>query len=122
VTNDPILQLWEGISEVKSKNSVEGDKNILEALEKIDENFEPSEVTAGVLAHGMLIVEEYLTQIGKTTEANKAKKLVDVFKKYDPDELDKQKMAERKEKAKEDNKVMRKFYSDDDEEEEDDDE
>lgn len=120
VPNDPILQLWEGISEVKSKNSVEGDKNILEALEKIDENFEPSEVTAGILAHGMLIVEEYLTQIGKTSEANKAKKLVEVFKKYDPDELDKQKMEARKAKAKEDNKIMRKFYSDDDDDEEDD--
>ncbi len=122
VPNDPILQLWEGICEVKSKNTVEGDKNILEALEKIDENFEPSDVTAGVLAHGMLIAEEYLTQIGKTSEANKAKKLVEVFKKYDPDELDKQKMEARKAKAKEDNKIMRKFYSDDDDEDEEDDE
>lgn len=112
---DPILQLWEGICEVKSQNAAEGDKNILAALEKIDENFEPSEVTAGVLAHGMLLAEEYLTQKGDASNANKAKKLIDVFKKYDPDELDKKKMEERKAKAKEEDKVMRKFYSDDDE-------
>lgn len=117
--NDPILQLWEGVCEVKSQNSAEGEKNILEALEKIDENFEPSEVTAGVLAHGMLLAEEYLTQKGDATNANKAKKLIEVFKKYDPDELDKKKMEERKAKAKEDDKVMRKFFSDDDEEDDD---
>lgn len=112
--NDPILLLWEGICEVKSKNFAEGDKNILAALAKIDENFEPYEVTAGVLAHGMLIVSEYLTQKGDATNANKAKNLVEVFKKFDPDELDKAKMEERKEKAKEDDVIMRKFYSDED--------
>jgi len=119
VNKDPILQLWQGVSEVKSRNTVEGEKNLLAALEKIDENFEPSEVTAGVLAHGMLLASEYFSQNGDATSSNKAKKLVEVFKKYDPDELDKKKMEERKEKAKEDDKVMRKFYSEDDEEEED---
>ena len=113
--NDPILLLWQGIGEVKSLNYAEGDKNILDALAKIDENFKPSEVTAGVLAHGMLIVSEYLTQKGDATNANKAKNLVEVFKKFDPDELDKQKMEQRKEKAKEDDRIMRKFYSDEDE-------
>ena len=110
--NDPILLLWEGICEVKSKNFAEGDKNILAALAKIDENFTPSEATSGVLAHGMLIVSEYLTQKGDASNANKAKDLVEVFKKFDPDELDKNKMEKRKEKAKEDDVIMRKFYSD----------
>jgi len=111
---DPILLLWQGIGEVKSKNFAEGDKNIIAALDKIDENFKPSAVTGGVLAHGMLIVSEYLTQKGDMTNANKAKKLVEVFKKDDPDKLDKKKLEERKEKAKEDDRIMRKFYSDDD--------
>lgn len=112
--NDPVFLLWEGICEVKSKNFAEGDKNILIALGKIDENFKPSEVTAGVLAHGMLILDEYLSQKGDATNANKAKNLVEVFKKFDPDELNKAKMDERKEKAKEDDIIMRKFYSDED--------
>ena len=122
INKDPILQLWQGICEVKSRNTVEGEKNMLAALEKIDENFQPSEVTSGVLAHGMLLVSEYFSQSGDATSSTKAKKLVEVFKKYDPDELDKQKMDERKEKAKEDDKVMRKFYSEDDEDDDDDEE
>lgn len=112
---DPVLLLWQAIGEVKSKNFAEGDKNLIAALNKIDENFKPFEPTAGVLAHGMLIASEYLTQKGDATNANKAKNLVEVFKKFDPDELDKQKMDQRKEKAKEDDRIMRKFYSDEDE-------
>jgi tetratricopeptide (TPR) repeat protein len=119
VPMDPVLQLWQGIGEVKSKNTVEGDKNIKAALKVIDENFEPSKATSGVLAHGMLIVEEYLRTKGDYANADKAKKLIEVFKKYDPDELDKKKMEERKEKMKkevEDDEVMRKFFSDENDE------
>jgi len=117
VPTNPVLLLWEGITEVKSKNTVEGDKNIIAALNKIDENYKPLKSTAGVLAHGMLIIEEYLTQKGDVTNARKAKKLVDVFKKYDPDELDKEKMENRKKKAQSNkDEIMRKFYSDENDE------
>lgn len=115
VPHDPVLQLWQGISEVKSKNTLEGDKNIIAALKKIDENYQPEKSTSGIIAHGMLILDEYLTQKGDLENAAKARKLVDVFKKYDPDELDKKKMEERKKKAEKNNdKVMRQFYSDED--------
>ena len=116
IPDDPVLQLWEGIGEVKSQNAVEGDKNIAAALKVIDENFKPSKATEGVLAHGMLLVEEYLRSKGDYTNADKAKKLIEVFKKYDPDELDKKKMEDRKNEAKKDDKIMRKFYSDEDDE------
>lgn len=119
VPADPVLLLWQGIAEVDAKNAVEGMKNIEAALKQIDENFKPSEATSGVLAHGMLLAEERLRSREKYTQADKAKKLIDVFKKYDPDELDKKKIEERKEKAKkavEDDKVMRKFFSDEDDE------
>jgi hypothetical protein len=116
IPSDPVLLLWEGIGEVKSKNSVEGDKSLAAALKQIDANFKPSPATAGVLAHGMLIAEEYLRSKGNYAEADKAKKLIAVFKKYDPDELDKKKMEERKKKAKEDDKIMRTFFSDEDDE------
>lgn len=115
VPMDPTLQLWQGITEVASKNTVEGKKNIVAALKVIDENFEPSKATRTVLAKGMLLAEEYLRSIDDYENADKAKKLIEVFKKYDPDELDKKKMEERdakiKEKAEKDS-VMRKFYSD----------
>jgi len=116
IQNDYVLLLWQGICEIKSLNAVEGDKNVKEALKHIDENYKPSPATAGVLAHGMLILEEYFTQNGDSENAAKAKKLVEVFKKDDPDELDMKKMEERKEKAKEKDKVMKKFYSDEDDE------
>jgi hypothetical protein len=119
VPSDPVLQLWQGIGEVKSKNSVEGKKSLAAAMKVIDENFVPTSATSPVLAHGMLLAEEILRGIPDYENADKAKKLIDVFKKYDPDELDKKKLAERKEKAKKaanDDMVMRKFLSDEDDE------
>jgi len=116
VPSDPVLLLWQSICEVKSKNTVEGKKNMIEALKQIDENFKPNKATSGVLAHGLLLAEEFLKTTEFTKEASKAKKLVEVFKKYDPDELDKQKMEKRKEEAKKDDTVMRKFFSDEDDE------
>lgn len=116
VPSDPVLLLWQSISEVKSKNTIEGKKNMILALKQIDENFKPSKATSGVLAHGMLLAEEYLRTTEFTKEAAKAKKLVAVFKKYDPDELDKKKMEARKTEAKKDDRVMRKFFSDEDDE------
>jgi len=116
VPNDPVLVLWQGLSEIKSKNTLEGDKNLIAALKRIDENYKPTKATSPVIAHGMLLAEEYLAKKGDSENAAKARKLVEVFKKYDPDELDKKKMEERKKKAKADDKVMRKFYSDEDDE------
>ena len=115
ISSDPVLQLWQGIGEMKSKNSVEGKKSLAAAMKAIDENFTPSKATSPVLAYGMLLAEELLRTIGDLENADKAKKLIEVFKKYDPDELDKKKLEERKEKAKkdaQDDMVMRKFMSD----------
>ena len=116
VPSDPVLLLWQGISEVKSKNAIEGDKNLAAALKEIDEKFVPSKATSAVLAQGMLIAEEYLREKGDITNADKAKKLTGVFKKYDPDELDKKKMEARKKEVIKDDSIMRKFYSDEDDE------
>ena len=119
---DPVLQLWQGIMEYKSMNKGEGIRNALAGLEKIDENFEPKPATKPIIANGMLILEQILNEDqtakieDKSGKTAKAKNLVEVFKKYDPDELDRKKMEERKKKAKEDDKVIRKFYSEDEEE------
>ena len=116
---DPVLQLWQGVCEVNSQNTVEGEKNLKGALKNIDENFIPSKATSPVIAKGLLLAEEYLRSKGDFENADKANKLVQVFKKYDPDELDKKKMEERNAKLKkeaEENSVMRKFYSDENDE------
>ena len=117
VPDNPVLLLWQGISEIKSNNKTEGDKNIISALNKIDEDYKPVNSTSSVIAQGMLIAEEYLSQKGDMENAKKAKRLVGVFKKYDPDEIDKKEKAERKEESKEKDAIMRKFYSDEDDEE-----
>jgi hypothetical protein len=119
VPDNHVLLLWQALSEIKSKNKVEGDKNLVLALSKIDESYKPTRSTSGVLARGMLLADEYLTQKGDATNAAKARKLVELFKKYDPDELDKKKMAERDAKMKEEaekDAVMKKFYSDENDE------
>lgn len=116
VPSDPVLQLWQGIGEVLSKNTSEGKKTLALALEAIDKDFEPTKATSAVLAHGMVLAEELFRKYELTTEADKAKALIEVFKKYDPDVLDKEKMEARKKKTLEDGAVMRSFASDEDDE------
>lgn len=120
IPSDPVLLLWQGVAEMKSKNSVEGKKSLALAMKKIDENFVPTKATSAVLARGMLLAEEiFRGKLMDITNADKAKKLLEVFKKYDPDELDKEAMAKREAEAKAaamKDRVMRKFVSDADDE------
>jgi hypothetical protein len=116
VPSDPVLQLWQGIGEVLSKNTSEGKKTLALALKAIDKDFEPTSATSAVLAHGMVLAEELFRKYELTTEADKAKALIEVFKKYDPDVLDKAKMEARKKKTLEEGAVMRSFASDEDDE------
>jgi len=116
VPTDPVLQLWQGIGEIKSKNTSEGKKTLKLALKAIDKDFEPSTATSSVIAHGMVLAEELFRKFGFTEEADKAKSLIEVFKKYDPDVLNKEKMAARKKKTLEEGAVMRSFASDEDDE------
>jgi hypothetical protein len=120
IPSDPVLLLWQGVAEMKSKNSVEGKKSLAAAMKLIDENFVPTKATSSVLAHGMLLAEElFRGSIGDAVNADKAKKLVEVFKKYDPDVLDKEALAAKKAAAKKaamEDRVMRKFVSDADDE------
>lgn len=116
VPSDPVLQLWQGIGEIKSKNKVEGKKSLIAALKSIDKDFEPSTATSSVIAHGMVLAEELFRKYELIEEADKAKSLIEVFQKYDPDVLNKEKMAARKKKTLEEGAVMRSFASDEDDE------
>jgi tetratricopeptide (TPR) repeat protein len=120
IPGDPVLLLWQGIAEMKSKNTVEGKKSLAIAMKAIDESFVPTKATSDVLAHGMLLAEElFRGTLNDYTNADKAKKLIEVFKKYDPDELDKKALAEREaaaKKAAKEDRVMRSFFSDENDE------
>ena len=83
IPNEPVLILWQGVTEVAMKNTVEGDKNINKALEAIDESFTPSNASKNVLTKGLLLAEEYLRGKSLTQKANKAKTLAEKFKKDD---------------------------------------
>ncbi len=114
--DDPIIKLWTGIAYIRNNNATEGERLALEALSEIDENFEPDKVTAPVLPEGLLIISEYFANKGDYQTSDKAKKLVEVFKKYDPEEMDKAKKEEKRKKELEKEKEIKRFYSDDDEE------
>ena len=116
VPSDPVLQLWQGIGEIKSKNTAEGKKTLALALKAIDKDFEPSNATSPVIAHGMVLAEELFRKYELNEQADKAKALIEVFKKYDPDVLNAEKMAARKKKTLEEGAVMRSFASDEDDE------
>jgi len=114
IPSDPVLQLWQGIGEIKSKNTSEGKKTLALALKSIDKDFVPSKATSSVITHGLVLAEELFRKYELTENANKAKALIEVFKKYDPDVLNKEKMAARKKKTLDEGSVMRKFASDED--------
>jgi len=115
IPSDPVLQLWQGIGEIKSKNTSEGKKTLALALKSIDKDFVPSKATSSVITHGLVLAEELFRKYELTENADKAKALIEVFKKYDPDVLNKEKMAARKKKTlEESSSVMRKFASDED--------
>jgi len=116
VPSDPVLLLWQGIGEVKSKNTSEGKKNLILALKSINKDFIPTTATSSVIAHGMVLAEEIFRKYELTENADQAKELIDVFKKYDPDVLNEEKMAARKKKTLDEGSVMRKFASDEDDE------
>jgi hypothetical protein len=116
VPSDPVLLLWQAIGEIKSKNTSEGKKNLVLALKSIDKDFEPTTATSPVITHGMVLAEELFRKYEFIEEADKAKSLIEVFMKYDPDVLNKEKMAARKKKTLDEGSVMRKFASDEDDE------
>ncbi len=120
VPDDSVLKLWMGIAYIKAKNTPEGKVALIQAMKEIDENYVPSKATSAVLPHGLLLAEEiFRGKLEDYENADKAKKLIEVFKKYDPDELDKKKLEERKaeaEKKARDEKVIRQFFSDEDDE------
>jgi hypothetical protein len=117
--DDPIMKLWAGIAYIRNNNANEGERLALEALAEIDENFQPDEVTAPVLPEGLLIISEYFANKGDYQSSEKAKKMVEVFKKYDPEEMDKAKKEAKRKKELEKEVEIRKFYSDDDDSDDD---
>jgi hypothetical protein len=119
-TNDPVMLMWQALAEIKSRNTAQGSKNLLLALEQIDENFVPNDVSKPIIARGLLLASEYFASKDDYENKKKAEKLVEIFKKYDPEVLDKKKQEEKRKKeleeAKKREERIKKFYSEEDDE------
>lgn len=92
--DDPIMQLWEGISEIKAKNVGEGERNMTLAMEKIDDNFLPDKVVLWVSSKGMEEYAAYMEYKGDYAGKRKGQKMAEKFKKYSPEEIERQKKLE----------------------------
>lgn len=110
-SDDPILQMWQGLCELKKNNIAGGEMNVKSALEVINKpGFTPAEETRGTLAYAFKEWAEYLSNKGEYSEANAAKKRIEDYKKWDPKVLEEAEMAKRKAKAKEQENIIRKNF------------
>lgn len=93
--DDPVMVLWNGLCFAKTNNAGEAEKNFMMAMDSIKPGFQPDPVMAPVLAEGLLLYSEWLQTQGKKTDASLTS-MIEEFKKYDPEELDKRKKEEKK--------------------------
>lgn len=118
--NDPVIKLWTGITYYKSKNIGSSKIEFDAAMKVIQPGYEPNETIRGVLPFGLKEYADIMKEQGEHSKSSSAKKLFEDYKKYDPDVIDAKKMEERKKKAQETEKVIRKFQSEEEFEEGDD--
>lgn len=117
---DAVVKLWVGITYYKNRNIGGSRIAFEEAMKQIKPGYEPNETIRGVLPFGLKEYAELMKEQGEHSKANDAKKLFEDYKKYDPDIIDAKKMEERKKKAQETEKIIRKFQSEEEFEEDDD--
>lgn len=92
--DDPIMQLWQGLSDIKARNIGEGERNMTLAMEKIDDNYLPDKVVLWVSSKGMEEYAAYMDAKGDYSGKRKGEKMAEKFKKYSPEEIDRQKKLE----------------------------
>ena len=110
--DDHLMQLWQGISEIKARNVGEGERNMSMAMENIDQSYVPDEVTLKVAMKGFTEYAEYMEAKGEYGESKRGKSLAEKFKDYDP-EIIKKKKAEEAE-ANKPKREFKKFETDED--------
>ena len=91
---DPIMQLWEVICEIKAKNLVEGERDLTFAMERIEDKFLPDKEVLWVTATGFDEYAAYMESKGDYMGKRKGQQLAEKFRKYSPEEIEKQKKLE----------------------------
>jgi len=92
--DDPLMQVWQGICEIKAKNIGEGERNIKLAMERIDENYIPDKEVLWVASKGMEEYAAYMDSKGDYSGKRKGTNLAEKFKKYSPEEIERLKKLE----------------------------
>jgi hypothetical protein len=92
--DDPMMQLWQGICEIKAKNIGEGERNLGLAMEKVDDNYLPDREILWVTSSGFEEYAAYMDSKGDYAGKRKGEKLAEKYKKFSPEEIDRQKKLE----------------------------
>ncbi len=91
---DPVMQLWQGICEIKARNVGEGERNLGLAMEKIDDSFLPDKEVLWVTSAGFTEYALYMDSKGDYSGKRKGEQLAEKFKKFSPEEIERQKKLE----------------------------
>lgn len=88
-----LMQLWQGVAEIKSRNIGEGERNLNMAMEHLNDSYKPDKIEASIATQGFNEYADYMESKGDMAAAKKGRKLAEKFKDYDP-EVIKQREAE----------------------------
>jgi tetratricopeptide (TPR) repeat protein len=107
-----VMQILQGIAEIKSRNIGEGERNLTLAMENIDDNYAPDKIERSVAYWAFTEYANYMDSKGDYAETKRGKRLAEKFKEYDPKVI-KEKEAEETKKE-EPVKEVKKFETSED--------
>jgi hypothetical protein len=91
---DPIMLLWQGISDVKAKNIGEGERNMNMAMEKITDSYVPDKEILWVTSAAFEEYAAYMDSKGDYAGKRRGQQLAEKYKKFSPEEIERQKQLE----------------------------
>ena len=108
--DDPLIQVLQGLAEIKARNVGEGERNLNLGMERIDENYLPDKELLWVASSAMTEYAAYMDSKGDYSGKRKGQKLAEKFKKYSPEEIERlKKLEQERNKPK---KEVKKFETD----------
>ena len=91
---DPIIELWWGISEIKARNVGEGERHLNLAMERVDDNYLPDKELLWVTSAVFEEYAAYMDTKGDYAGKRRGQQLAEKYKKFSPEEIEKQKKLE----------------------------
>lgn len=91
---DPIVQIWWGLSDIKARNIGEGERNLTLAMEMVDDSYIPNKEMLWVTSKGFEEFAIYMGEKGDYSGKRKGEQLAEKYKKFSPEEIERQKKLE----------------------------